>query len=116
MKEQIIIFSEDVWSQSRIDVMKVFKSFEMAYDNIADQNSGGFDSYLPTNMVEMKMIIETRPRYPTNKLTFSIANLAKGKHIHFINIKLDSNADFHVAVSLEDSKRNFLNSFFKYIF
>ena len=94
--------------------MKVFESLELSYDNITDQKRG-FYSFLPTNMVEMKMMIKTRPRYPTNKLTFSIANLAKGKHIHFINIKLDSNADFHVAVSLEDSKRNFLNSFFRFI-
>ena len=112
MKEQIIIFSEDVWSQSRIDVMKVFKSFEMAYDNIADQNSGGFDSYLPTNMVEMKMMIETRPRYPSNKLTFTIADIVKDKPLNFLNIFFSLNAKFDVDVILEDSKRHNINSFF----
>ena len=86
--------------------MKVFKSLELAYDN------DGFDSYLPTNMAEMKMMIETRPRYPSNKLTFTMANITKGKRIHFLNIKLNSsNTIFDVDVSLEDSKRNFLNSF-----
>ena len=94
--------------------MNVFESLELSYDNITDQKRG-FYSFLPTNMVEMKMMIKTRPRYPTNKLTFSIANQAKGKHIHFVKIKLDSDADFHVAVSLEDSKRNFLNSFLRFI-
>ena len=92
--------------------MKVLKSLQMAYDIIEDQNAGSqFDSYLPTNMAELKMMIETRPRYPSNKLTFTIANIAKGKNIHFLNIKINPNENFEVDVSLEDSKRSFLNSF-----
>ena len=89
--------------------MKVFKSLDLFYYNTSDQNAGKqFDTYLPRNMTEMKMMIETRPRYPSNKLTFTIANIAKGKTIPFINIALNLNAKFDADVDaiLEDSKRN----------
>ena len=94
----------------------VFRALEMAYFNTTDQNAGGqFNLYylLPTDMTEMNMMIETRPRYPSNKLTFTIANLAKGKTIRIINInfEIDSNAKFDIDLFFEDSKRNFLNSF-----
>ena len=96
--------------------MKVFGGLEMAYHNTSDQNAGSqFDTYLPTDMAEMKMMIETRPRYPSNKLTFTIANLTKGKTFPRINIILNLNAkldaDVDLDAILEDSKRNFLNSF-----
>ena len=106
---------EDVWSKSRVDVMEVFKYLEMAYFNkTADQNAEDqfdqYDWYTPTNMIEMEMMIETRPRYPSNKLTFTIADKAKGKIIRYFNINFNSNANFDVDVFLEDSKRNFVNS------
>ena len=95
--------------------MKVFKSFKMAYYNTTDQNAGSqWDSYWPTEMAKMKMMIDTRPRYPSNKLTFTIANIAKGKTIPYINIvilNLNAKFDADVDAILEDSKRNFLNSF-----
>ena len=105
-------FSEDVWSQSRLDVNEVFESLVMGYQNIADPNARSqYDFYLPTNMAEMKMMIETRPRYPSNKLTFTIADIAKGTTIRYINININSNEKLDADVSLEDSNRNFLNSF-----
>ena len=89
-----------------------FQSLDLAYYNTADQNAGSqFDTYLPSNMTEMKMMIETRPRYPSNKLTFTIADVAKGITIRYMNIIIDSDATFDVDVFLEDSKRNILNSF-----
>ena len=92
--------------------MKVFESFEIGYYNTTDQNAGSqFDTYLPTNMTEMKMMIETRPRYPSNKLTFTIADITKGTNIRYFNINFNPKATFDVDVFLEDSKRNFLNSF-----
>ena len=92
--------------------MKIFKSLEMAYYNIGDLNAGSqFDVYLPSNMTEMKMMIETRPRYPSNKLTFTIANIANGITFHFIDIRLNAYESFDVDLFLEDSKRNFSNSF-----
>ena len=104
------IFLKDVWSQSRLDVMEVFKYIQIAYFNTADA-SFEYDYYFPPDMTEMKMMIETRPRYPSNKLTFTIANITEGKMIYFVNIFLNSFAKFDVDVFLEDSKRNFLNSF-----
>ena len=107
-----IYFSEDVWSQSRVDVMKVFESLNMAYYNIEDPHAGSqVDTYWPTNISEMKMMIETRPRYPSSKLTLTIANLTKGTIIRFVDINLNSNVKFDVDLFLEDSQRNFLNSF-----
>ena len=91
--------------------MKVFKSLEMAYYINADQNAGiQFDSFWPTNMTEM--MIETRPRYPSNKLTFTIANnLVKGTTFQFFNIYLSSYGESNIDIFMEDSKRKFMNSF-----
>ena len=89
--------------------MEVFESLDIVYYNTENQDT--FDTYSPTNMIEMKMMIKTRPRYPSNKLTFTIANIAKGKNIFFLNINLNSTAKFGIDLSLEDSKRNILNSF-----
>ena len=92
--------------------MEVFKYLEMAYYNIEDQNARSqFDTYNTTDMEETKMMIETRPRYPSNKLTFTIATIAKGRTMRYLNINFNSNANFDVDAFLEDSKRNFLNSF-----
>ena len=92
--------------------MNVFKSLIMAYQN-TDQNEGSrLDNYLPSNMTEMKMMIETRPRYPSNKLTFTIADIVKDKPLIFFNIYISLNAKFDVDVILEDSKRYNINSFF----
>ena len=97
--------------------MKVFVSFDMAYYNTSDQNAGSHcDTYLPTNMTEMKMMIETRPRYPSNKLTFTIANVMKGITSRVLNIiLLNLNGGFDVDVVLEDSQRNFLSSPFLWV-
>ena len=93
--------------------MKIFKSLEMAYYNIGDLNAGSqYDVYLPSNMTEMKMMIETRPRYPSNKLTFTIANnLLKGTTFQFFNIYLSSYGESNIDIFMEDSKRKFMNSF-----
>ena len=96
--------------------MKVFESFEIGYYNTTDQNAEfQWFSALKDEMKEMTMMIETRPRYPSDKLTFTIANLTRTlRTIHLyvdININMDSST-FDVDLFLEDSKRNFLNSFF----
>ena len=92
--------------------MKVFDSLEVSYYNTEDDNGGSIvDNYTPTNMTEMKMMIETRPRYPSNKLTFTIANLTRGKITRNIALYFNSFVIFDVDLFLEDSQRNFLNSF-----
>ena len=92
--------------------MEVFEDLYISYYNTEDENGESlYDYYSPTNMTEMKMMIGTRPRYPSNKLTFTIANLTRGKIIRYVDLIFNSNTIFDVDVSLEDSKRNYLNSF-----
>ena len=64
-----------------------------------------FDWYTPQDMIKMNMMIKTRPRYPSNKLTFTIADITKGTNIRFLDIILNLNAKFDVDLLLEDSKR-----------
>ena len=90
--------------------MKVFESLNMAYYNIEDPHAGSqVDTYWPTNISEMRMMIETRPIQ--NKLTLTIANLTEGTIIRFVNINVNIDVEFDVDLFLEDSQRNFLNSF-----
>ena len=64
------------------------------------------------NMREMEMVIENqRPSYPTNKLTFTIDDEIKNKVIKYFSIALNLNDKYDVDLVLEDSKRNFMNSF-----
>ena len=92
--------------------MEVFEDLYISYYNTEDENGESlYDYYSPTNMTEMKMMIGTRPRYPSNKLTFTIANLTRGKIIRYVDLIFNSNTIFDVDVSLEDSKRHYLNSF-----
>ena len=96
---------EEIWSESKLDVSEVFYSIELVYvhDPVVD--------LLVENMTEMDMMIDTRPSYPSNKLTFTIADFTKDDVIHSFNIFLNLNDQYDVDVVLEDSKRNFLNSF-----
>ena len=68
------------------------------------------DLYLE-DMINMEMVIENRPSYPSNKLTFTIADEIKDKVIKFFSIYLNLNDKYDVDLVLEDSKRNFMNSF-----
>ena len=90
--------------------MDVFGDIELL--DITDQT----ENLLVENMTERKMIIETRPSYPANKLTFTIADFTKDKVIKFFNIYFDLNEQYQydVGVVMEDSKRNFMNSFESY--
>ena len=83
---------------------EVFDSIELAY--ITDQTVDLSVEY----MREMEMMIETRPSYPSSKITFSIADFTKDK-VHFLNININLNEQYDVDVVLEDSKRNNMNSF-----
>ena len=103
--------SQDVWSESKLDVLDVLESTDFTYyvtDNQKTQSKS--DSFSVDEMTEMKMIIDARPRYPSNKLSFTIANITKDKPIRFFNILLNLNAEFDVDAILEDSQRNLLSS------
>ena len=67
-----------------------------------------------TNMTEM--IIKTRSSYPSDKITFTIADLTKNKAIRFFMIGMNLNGLFDVDLVLEDSQRNFLSSFISLLY
>ena len=54
-------------------------------------------------------MIGTRRTYPSDKVTFTIGDLAKDKMIIFLNLHVDMSNPFDVALVMEDSRRNFLN-------
>ena len=96
-------FSGDILAQAKLDVLEVFD-----WVTLEIKNTDEIDLEV-ANMTEMKMMIETRPRYPSDKITFTIADITKNKAIRFFNIGLKWNRRFDVDVVLEDSKREFLN-------
>ena len=96
-------FSGDILAQAKLDVLEVFD-----WVTLEVKNTDEIDLEV-ANMTEMKMMIETRPRYPSDKITFTIADITKNKAIRFFNIGLKWNRRFDVDVVLEDSKRDFLN-------
>ena len=109
--------SQDILANAKLDVLNVFDSIHNLYYNITDEViENRRDIFGITNMTEMKMLIETRPRYPSNKLTFTIANIMKGITSRVLNIiLLNLNGGFDVDVVLEDSQRNFLSSLFLWV-
>ena len=94
-------------------MMKVFEGLTLSYYSINDEIKGKqIDFNLLPNVTEKRLMMEARPSYPSNKLTFTIAiaNITKQKSIRSFNIWLRMNGQFDGDVVLEDSKRNFLNS------
>ena len=111
------ILSEDILAEGKLDVSEIFDSIYLVNHNITDgiieSESALFNM---TKLTKMMMMIDTRPTYPSSKLTFTIANVTKNKDTRFFNIYLNGNETFDVDVVLEESKRTFLNSLFIYIF
>ena len=56
-----------------------------------------------------EMMVETRPCYPTDKLTFSIADLTRDKTIQFLGLMFFSNKSEYkfnsISIMLEDTQR-----------
>ena len=97
-------------SESKLDVLDVFQKSWFSYYN-TDQKTISISPLLGVSEMRAKeMIIETRPRYPSDKVSFTITNMTKDKPIRFFNILLNLNAEFDVDVILEDSQRNLLSS------
>ena len=96
--------SEDILDHAKLDVLEVFESAQLKYE----ENQWVFLPF--TNMTEMNMMIDTRPRYPSDKTTFTIADITKNKHIRWLDVGLNLKRRFDVDVILEDSQRNFLSS------
>ena len=102
--------SPDILAYGKYDVSETFGSVALEFYNITEEmTESQTEEFWLENMTEM--MIDTRPTYPSSKLTFTIANITKDKAIRFFNIYLTLNGTFDVDVVLEDSKRNFLNSF-----
>ena len=105
---------EDILAEAKLEVFEVFAYVDLEYYSIQDEGEvSEWDYFDITKMKEMMMMIETRPSYPSSKLTFTAANITTGIKTRFFNINvLNLNGKFDVDVFLEDSQRNFLSSFF----
>ena len=94
-----------------MDVSEVFDSIELVYYKVTDQNKrSNFDEYKFLDMELRMMMLESRPSYPSNRLTFTISNIIRDKDLRILNIYLNLTRQFDVDLILEDSKRNFINS------
>ena len=99
----------DIWNESQYDVLDVFDSAIFAsYTNIDGGKKLFYDILEISKMKEM--MIHTGHTYPSDRLTFNIANLTKSKNIRYFSIIFLLNKKFGVEALLEDSKRNFMNS------
>ena len=89
-------------------MLEVFDLIQLEFDG---SNGEVVDLYIE-DMIRREMVIENqRPSFPSNKLTFNIAEETKDKIIKFFSICLNLNDQYDVDLVLEDSKRNFMNSF-----
>ena len=108
----IKFLSPDILADGVFDMSEVFDSVQLAVKNRTDEiTEDQADDFNFTNLTEMKMMIETRFRYPSDKIIFTIADATKHKPIRYLNIFLVMKGQFDVDLVLEDSKRNFRSTF-----
>ena len=79
--------------------MDVFHSVDLGY----------WQTFNRTTLEKNSMILPTRTIYPADKMTLTLADLPREKNLQFIDICLDMNDKFDVALVLEDSKRKELS-------
>ena len=92
--------------------MDVFKSVGLEYwyrGSEGDEFDTDFMSFNLTDLKNNSMILPTRSIYPSDKMTFTLADLNRDKTITSLNIYLDLNHKFDVGFVLEDSKRKELS-------
>ena len=92
--------------------MDVFNSVGLDYwytESEGKEFNRGYMSFNMTDLENNSMILPTRSIYPSDKMTFALANLTRDKSISFLNIYLDLNNKFDVGLVLEDSKRKELS-------
>ena len=97
--------------ESKLDVLNVLDVLELTHYITEERTKSKTYIFTVSDMMEKKMIIETRQRYPSDKLFFTIADITKNKPIRCLNIFFNSNEQYDVYVVLENSQRNLLNSF-----
>ena len=97
----------DILEKSKFKVMDVFDSVVLDYwSEGREYNSISFNL---TDLKNNSMILPTKSIYPSDKMTFTLADLTRHKTISFLNIYLEMNEQFDVALVLEDSKRKELS-------
>ena len=99
-------------ANAKLDVSEVFEWLDLQF-SIPDQGEKKqWVSFDVKTVRDMKIMKESRPSYPSTKLTFNIANITQGKPIRWFNIDLlNLNGRFDVNLIMEDTLRNFLSSF-----
>ena len=95
-------------------MLDVFHSTELKYFTKTDGKTAMRHDVFELGDIS-EMMIETRPTYPSDRLTFSQANITGAQSIRYFNIFFNLNNQFDVNVILEDSKRNFLKSMIRTI-
>ena len=91
-------------------MLDVFYGVDFNYYVNDERTENKIDEFGVSEMIANKMMIKTRPRYPSDKLSFTIANITKDKLIRYFSIYM-LYGQFDVNIILEDSQRNFLSSF-----
>ena len=87
-----------------MEVLDVFQSTEFGYYISDQRKESKSETFTLNEMRDRTMMIDTRPRYPSNKLSFTIANITDDTAIRFFNIYLNLNELFDVNLVLEDSQ------------
>ena len=99
-------FSE-ILEKSKFSVTDVFESVGLDYWYTGSEG-WELDS-ISFDLTNSSMILPTRSIYPADKMTFTLADLHRDKTISNLNIFLEMNKQFDVALVLEDSKRKELS-------
>ena len=99
--------SLEILEKSKFSVSDVFDSVGLDYW-YAGSEGWELDS-ISFDLTNSSMILPTRSIYPADKMTFTLADLHRDKTISNLNIFLELNKLFDVALVLEDSKRKELS-------
>ena len=76
--------SQDILEASKFDIISAFNGLELVvyHESSGERELQVYNLTLTVKEME-KMMVETRPCYPTDKLTFSIADLTRDKTIQY---------------------------------
>ena len=96
---------------SKLEFLDIFDVGILASYDVRDgEKKLYYEKFDEARMLEMR--IDTRPSFPSDKTTFSLANITRHRNIRYFSAVLQSNMTFDLEVLLEDSFRNSLNWLF----
>ena len=100
----------EILQECKFSVLDLFNSVGLDYW-YTESDGRQFEStfFNLTTLENNSMILPTRSIYPSDKMTFTLADLPRDKTIISFNIYLEMNEQFDVALVLEDSKRKELS-------